>query len=145
MYIVLSMCCPSGATCSYLYKGGGIAPGVRGLIFPPASRIPGKKDLGNYMEWQGHKSYNTSCYIYKNIMLKKLVKLLIYQKNQKILGTKCFAKSDHGTFYRTYPAYISFSPLSPIREKNTLYDYLRFYHIPTVILIVFTFLLIRFH
>ena len=26
MYIVLSMCCPSGATCSYLYKGGGELP-----------------------------------------------------------------------------------------------------------------------
>ena len=77
-------------------------------------------------------------------MLKKLVKLLIYQKTKKILGTKYFAKSDRGKFYRTYPAYISFSPLSPIREK-TLYDYLRFYHIPTVILIVFNILLIRFH
>ena len=62
-------------------------------------------------------------------MLKKLVKLLIYQKNQKILGTKCFAKSDHGTFYRTYPAYISFSPLSPIREKTlfmTIYGFIIF-------------------
>ena len=73
-------------------------------------------------------------------MLKKLVKLLVCQKTKKFSGTKYFAKSDRGKFYRTYPAYISFSPLSPIREKNTLYDYLRFYHIPTVILIVFTFL-----
>ena len=79
-------------------------------------------------------------------MLKKLVKLLIYQKTKKIffLGTKYFAKSDRGKFYRTYPAYISFSPLSPIREE-ALYDYLRFYRIPTVILIVFNILLIRFH
>ena len=26
LYIVLSMCCPSRATCSYLYKGGGELP-----------------------------------------------------------------------------------------------------------------------
>ena len=85
MYIVLSMCCPSGATCSYIYKGGvGIAPGVRGFIFPPASRMPGKKNFGNYMEWQGQKSYNTSCYIYKTIMLKKLVNCSYVRKTKKI-------------------------------------------------------------
>ena len=123
MYIVLPICWPSGATCSYPYKGGGgIAPGVRGLIFPPASGIPGKKDLGNYMEWKGHKSYNTSCYIYKNIMLKKLVKLLVYQKNQKnFQAQNMFAKSDRGQNFLGHTAFISFSPLSPIREKNSFW------------------------
>ena len=33
-----------------IHKGGEIAPGVRGLTFPPASGLPGEKDLGNYME-----------------------------------------------------------------------------------------------
>jgi len=49
--------------------------------------MPGKKDFGNYMEWQGHKSYNTSCYIYKNIMLKKTGKTAIMsEKPRKFSG-----------------------------------------------------------
>ena len=146
MYIVLPMCCPSGAPCSYLYKGGGgLAPGGGGLIFPPASGEPGKKDLGNYMEWKGHKSYNTSCYIYKNIMLKKLVKLLVCQKNQKnFQAQNIFAKSDRG---KNFIGHIRLTfPFRPwvLLEKKTLFDYLRFSHIPTVILIIFNILLIRF-
>ena len=81
------------------------------------------------MEWKGHKSYNTSCYIYKNIMLKKTGKLLLCQKNQEnFQASNIVAKSDRGKFYRTYPAYISFSPLSPIREKlfMTIYGFIIF-------------------
>ena len=49
------------------------------------------------MEWQGHKSYNTSCYIYKTIMLKKTGKLLLCQKNQENFQANNFvAKSDRG-------------------------------------------------
>ena len=130
MYIVLSMCCPSGATCSYLYKGGGIAPGVRGFIFPPASRMPGKKDFGNYMEWQGHKSYNTSCYIYKTIMLKKLVKLLLCQKNQEnFQANNIVAKSDRGkNFIGHIRLTFDFRPCVLLEKKLflTIYGFLIF-------------------
>ena len=32
------------------HNGGEIASGVRGTTLPPASGLPQKKDLGNYME-----------------------------------------------------------------------------------------------
>ena len=67
-------------------------------------------------------------------MLKKLVKLLVYQKNQKIFRHKDILPNlIMEQFYRTYPAYIFISPLSPTRERNTLYDNLRCCYIPTVI------------
>ena len=48
-------------------------------------------------------------------MLKKLVKLVVYQKTKKIhKAQRYFAIADHGTFYRTCPAYIFILPLSPI-------------------------------
>ena len=52
MYIVLSMCCPSGATCSYLYKGGGITPGMRGLIY--TFKRPSYLDLKEAEVFGGH-------------------------------------------------------------------------------------------
>ena len=50
MYIVLSRCCPSGATCSNIYKGGEITPGAKGLIKRIEANKKGKKwERKNYI------------------------------------------------------------------------------------------------
>ena len=43
-------------------RGGKLLQGRRVLYFPGTPWMPGKKSR-DYMEWQGHKSYNTSRYI----------------------------------------------------------------------------------
>ena len=80
------------------------------------------------MEWQGHKSYNTSCYIYKTIMLKKTGKLLLCQKNQENFQANNFvAKSDRGkNFIGHIRLTFNFRPFVLLEKKNS-FDYLRFF------------------
>ena len=127
MYEVLSRCYPSGATRSHIYRGGIYSRGEGSHTSPELPGCPGKKILET--TWIDRVINHIIHHVtYKTIMLKKTGELLLCQKNQKIFRQiiSFVARSDPGKFYRTYTAYIYFSPLCPSREKNS-FDYLRFF------------------